>query len=592
MLRSHTCNELTKKDQRKKVTLCGWVHTIRDHGDLVFVDLRDRYGLTQVVSDPSNSASVHAVFEKIHPEYVIKITGTVRLRPKEMVNPKLPTGEVEVLCDEITVLNESLTPPFEIDQEKKVGEEIRLGYRYLDLRHQRLQTNLIKRHGIIQELRNELTKEQFIEVETPMLIKGTPEGSREYLVPARLYHGKFYVLPQSPQQMKQLLMVAGFDKYFQIARCFRDEDQRGDRQPEFTQLDMEMSFAEQDDILALNEKLLIKITKKFAPDKRILKTPFPRLTWHEAMGTYGSDKPDLRFDLPIVDVSDAVKKSGFKVFADIVKAGGTVRALRIPDYADTPRSYIETKLIPMVREMGAKGLAYIMYKQEKESPILKFLGEEELAAIEKKTHAKKGDVLFFMAGDFTLACTCLGALRLRIAQEKNLIPENIFAYAWVTDFPLFEIDKETGLLAATHHPFTRPKQEDIPLLDNEPLKVRSDAYDIVLNGSEIGGGSIRIHERSLQTKIFELLNVTGDDQQRRFGHMLKAFEYGAPPHGGIAWGLDRLVMIFCDEPNIREVIAFPKDQKAKDLMLDAPSVMPEKNLIEAGIKIIEREELA
>jgi aspartyl-tRNA synthetase len=591
MYRTHTCNQLTKKNSKKEVTLCGWVNTIRDHGDLIFVDLRDRYGLTQVVSDPSNSASVHGIFENLHPEYVIQIKGVVRDRPADMVNSKLDTGEIEVLCSEIEVLSESKVPPFEIDQEKKVNEELRMKYRYLDLRHKRLQDNMMMRHKLTHEIRNFLMKKDFIEIETPILIKGTPEGAREYLVPSRVHPGNFYVLPQSPQQLKQLLMVGGYDRYFQVARCFRDEDQRGDRQPEFTQIDIEMSFVEQEDIMEINEGLMIHLAKKLRPDKKILKKPFPRMTWHEAMGTYGSDKPDLRYDLPLTDISDIVEKSEFKVFADTVKNGGIVSAFRMPDYADTPRSYIETKLTPMVKELGAKGLAYIMYKDEKESPILKFLGKQELKDIEKKTGAKKGDVLFFMAGDFRLACECLGALRVRLAEEKKMIPDGVFAFAWVTDFPLFEKDKETGELVSVHHPFTKPKDEDIPLLKDKPAEVRSDAYDIVINGYEIGGGSIRIHDHELQKQMFELLNVTGEEQERKFGHMLKAFEYGVPPHGGIAWGFDRLAMIFCDEPNIREVIAFPKDQRARDLMLDAPSMMPEASLKEANIQLLPKKEL-
>ncbi len=586
MLRSHTCNELTAKDDKKEVTLCGWANTVRDHGDLIFVDLRDRYGLTQIVSDPSNSVSVHGIFEKLHPEYVIQIKGVVRTRPKDMINEKMVTGEIEVLCNEITILNESKVPPFEIDQEKNVNEELRLKYRYLDLRHKRLQENMVMRHKITHEIRDFLTKKDFVEIETPVMIKGTPEGSREYLVPSRIQQGKMYVLPQSPQQLKQLLMVAGFDKYFQIPRCFRDEDLRGDRQPEFTQLDMEMSFVEQEDVLNLNEELLIHMTKKLVPNKKIKKTPFPRMTYREAMETYGSDKPDLRFDLPLTDISDIAEKMEFKVFSDAVKNGGVVKVFRMPNYADTPRAQIENKLIPMIKELGAKGLAYIMYKDEPESPILKFFSDEELKAIEKKTGVKKGDVLFFMADKFTLACECLGALRLHLAKEKEMIPDDIFAYAWITDFPLFEKDEETGQLVATHHPFTSPKAEDIKLMKDDPLKVKSDAYDVILNGSEIGGGSIRIHDRKLQALMFEILGIKGDEVKRRFGHILEAFEYGAPPHGGIAWGLDRLAMLFCNEPNIREVIAFPKDGKARDLMLDAPSEIPEESLKEVGIKLI------
>lgn len=583
MYRSHLNHELRQEHISQEVTLCGWVHRRRDHGGLIFVDLRDRYGLTQVVFDPEHNADVHKIAEGLRSEYVIQITGSVRQRPDGMTNDKLDTGEIEVICDQLIIHNEAKTPPFEIDQDKHVGEEHRLSYRYLDLRRERMKNNIILRHRVTQHIRNFMNERRFIEVETPMLVKGTPEGSREYLVPARLYHGSFYVLPQSPQQMKQLLMVAGFDRYFQIARCFRDEDQRGDRQPEFTQLDIEMAFVKQEDVLKLNEELAIDLVKTFLPDKPIQQEPFPVLSFEDAMNRYGSDKPDLRFDMELQDVTELVKDSDFKVFS----AANCVKALKVENYADKPRSYFETKLTDYVKELGAKGLAYIMYMEDgPKAPILKFLGDELVQKITEATGAKTGDVVFFAADDWHTACEVLGALRLRIATEEERIPQDRLAFCWVNDFPMFEKSKETDDIGAVHHPFTRPLAGHEEKIESEPLEALSDAYDLVMNGNEIGGGSIRIHERKLQNQIFKTLNISEEDTKVRFGHMLDAFEYGAPPHGGIAWGLDRLVMIFADEPNIREVIAFPKDQKAKDLMFGAPSPMPIEQVHEAGVDLL------
>jgi aspartyl-tRNA synthetase len=585
MYRSHFNNDLRKSDIGSNITLSGWVHRRRDHGGLIFIDLRDRYGLTQIVFDPQSNKDVHAIAESLRPEYVISITGAVRARPDGMINNKLDTGEIEVIVEELSILNESKTPPFEIDQDKHVGEEHRLKYRYLDLRRDRMRNNIILRSDVTKFIRDFMTEKGFLEVETPMLVKGTPEGSREYLVPARLYHGSFYVLPQSPQQMKQLLMVAGFDKYFQIARCFRDEDQRGDRQPEFTQLDMEMSFVEQADVMKVNEELAISLAEKFMPSTPIQETPFPVLTFKEAMDRYGSDKPDIRFDMELTDITELVKDCDFKVFS----GAECVKALKVENYADKPRSYFETKLTDFVKEHGAKGLAYIMYMEEgPKAPILKFIGEEKAAEITEAVGAKTGDVVFFAADNWTVACEALGALRKRIATEEDRIPQEKVSFCWVNDFPMFEVSKETGAVGAMHHPFTRPKKGHEEMVLTDPMNALSDGYDLVMNGNEIGGGSIRIHERELQNNIFKALKISEEDTKLRFGHMLDAFEYGAPPHGGIAWGLDRLVMIFANEPNIREVIAFPKDQKAKDLMFGAPSPMPEDQVAEAGVKIIER----
>ena len=586
MYRTNTCGELTAKGEGKTVTLSGWVHRRRDHGGLIFIDLRDRYGLTQVVFDPEFNKESWKIAEDVRTEYVLKVTGEVRKRIDGQSNKNMSTGEIEVYINEIEVLNKSKTPPFEIDIEKGVNEELRLKYRYLDLRIKRMQANMMLRHKLIKEIRDFMDNQDFMEIETPILIKGTPEGSREYLVPSRIYPGKFYVLPQSPQQLKQMLMIAGFDKYFQIARCFRDEDQRGDRQPEFTQLDIEMSFVEEKDVMKINESLLINLTKKFKPDKKIMHESFPVITWKEAMEKYGSDKPDIRFDMQIVDVSDIVKDSGFSIFSGAIKNGGVVKALKVEGASGWSRGDID-KLEEIAKIYGAKGLAYFIYNEDGiKSPLLKFLNDDEVKSITEKTGAKTGDLVFFGADDFNTACEALGQIRLECGRKLNLIDENIFAYLWVNEFPMFEKGKETGEINAVHHPFTRPMDEDIDLLDSEPEKARSIAYDIVLNGNEIGGGSIRIHEHSLQQKIFDILKITPEDAEMRFGHMLEAFSYGAPPHGGIAWGLDRLIMLFADEPNIREVIAFPKDQKAKDLTLGAPSVMPEKDVAEANVKII------
>ncbi|MFA7682130.1 MAG: aspartate--tRNA ligase [Candidatus Peribacteraceae bacterium] len=587
MLRSHTCGELNAKHAGKIATLCGWVHRRRDHGGLVFIDLRDRYGFTQIVFDPKD-ANTFKIAETVRPEWVLKVTGEVRKRLKGAEREENPTGAIEVVIKDVNILNEAKTPPFEIDQDKDVNEEVRMQYRYLDLRRDRMRKNLLLRHNMLQFIRRFYDERGFIDIETPILIKGTPEGSREYLVPSRLYHGEFYVLPQSPQQLKQMTMIAGFDRYMQIARCFRDEDQRGDRQPEFTQVDVEMSFVEAEDILQVTEESFIELTKKFRPDVKLQETPFPRMTWEEAMNTYGSDKPDLRFDLHLTDVTEFSAECGFGIFADTVKKGGIVKALCVPKGAVFSRKDIDD-LTEVAKIYGAKGLAWIKVADSFEGVPVEKLGAEVVKKIAEKTKAQKGDILLFTADTFETACTSLGAVRLKIAARQNLADPKVFSYCWVTDFPMFERDKETGALAAMHHPFTRPKAEDVEKLQSDPLGARAEAYDIVLNGNEIAGGSIRIHEQSLQKQVFDILGISDEDAERRFGHMLEAFQYGAPPHGGIAWGLDRVVMLFANEPNIREVIAYPKDQKAKDLMLGAPSAMPTKQIEELGIKVVEEE---
>ncbi len=585
MLRTNTCGELRNDHLDASVQLAGWVHRRRDHGGLIFIDLRDRYGFTQVVIDPSNK-DMFAAAEKVRSEWVLQISGKVRKRLEGAEREDNPTGAIEVLVEELVILNESATPPFEIDQTKEVGEEIRMEFRYLDLRRERMKSNIILRHKLLQAVRKFFYSRDFIEVETPILIKGTPEGSREYLVPSRLHHGQFYVLPQSPQQLKQLTMIGGLDRYMQIARCFRDEDQRGDRQPEFTQVDVEMSFIEAEDIMSFNEEALISITKELRPDITIKQTPFPRMTWEEAMNTYGSDKPDLRYDLMFTDVTGLCKGCGFGVFASTVENGGSVKALRVPNGASFSRKDIDD-LTEVAKIYGAKGLAWVkVVNGAFEGVPVDKLGEETMKKIASEIGVQDGDILFFAADQFATACESLGAVRIEIAKRQNLADPNVFAYCWVTDFPMFEKDKETGAIAAVHHPFTRPKKEYTETLEVDPLSAKAEAYDVVLNGSEIGGGSIRIHERELQKRVFNILNISDEDAERRFGHMLRAFQYGAPPHGGIAWGFDRIAMIFAGEPNIREVIAYPKDQKAKDLMLGAPSIMPEAQLTELGVKII------
>jgi len=586
MYRTHTCGELSKTHEGETVNLSGWVHRRRDHGELIFVDLRDRYGLTQIVFDPRNNPEGHKMAEDIRPEYVIQIEGTVRLRPEGQINKNVVTGEVEVLVSKIEVLNKAKTPPFEIDQEKEVGEEIRLKYRYLDLRRDRMKNNILFRHKFIKRLRDLMDERGFAEIETPMLMKGTPEGSREFIVPARLYPGTFYVLPQSPQQLKQLLMVAGMDKYFQIARCFRDEDSRGDRQPEFTQMDLEMSFVTEEDIISLNEDVLRILLTELVPERKLMHQKFPRITWHDAMNLYGSDKPDIRFGMEMADVTEAVKDCGFQVFKDAVSTGGVVKALVVPGATEFSRKEMDD-LTELAKVYGAKGLAYVVLNAEGlKSPIAKFFKEGELEKILSDIGAKTGDGVFFTADKFLTACTALGNVRLACGNRFNLRDPNVLALLWVVDFPLFEYSQEDQKLVSAHHPFTAPKDDMIDLLDSAPEKVLSKTYDIVMNGSEVGGGSIRIHSPATQEKIFKVLGITDEEIEKRFGHILEAFSYGAPPHGGIAWGLDRIIMLLRNEPNIREVIAFPKDSKAKDWMTGAPSSLPAETLKEMNIKSI------
>lgn len=589
MYRSHFLNELNDSHVGKEVTLSGWVHRRRDHGGLIFIDLRDRHGLTQIVFDPSESGDAHKKAEAVRSEFVLKVKGVVRARPSGMENDKMPTGKIEVLVKELDILTSSFTPPFEIDSDTDVNEELRLKYRYLDLRRERMKNNIVLRHEVIKFIRDFMTENKFLEIETPILVKGTPEGSREYIVPSRLYNGNFYVLPQSPQQLKQLLMVAGMDRYFQIARCFRDEDQRGDRQPEFTQLDIEMSFVNEEDVMDVNERLLYELIKAFKPDCNLLFKEAVRMTYHEAMNKYGSDKPDLRFGLEFVDVTEIFSKSEFKVFADVCSSGGVIKALKVEGGSKFSRKDID-ELTEVAKIYKAKGLAYIIKEEgELRSPILKFMSDDEIAKLTELVGLSDGDIVFFGADTFEIACNSLGYVRLECGKRMGLINENDYAICWVTDFPMFEYSEEFDCMQSCHHPFTSPIPGHEDILESNPEDALSRAYDLVLNGNEIGGGSIRIHSGEVQSKVFRALGLSDEEADYKFGHMLEAFKYGVPPHGGIAWGIDRLIMLFAGEPNIREVIAFPKDQKAKDLMLGAPSMMPKATLDELGVAIVDQD---
>ena len=582
--RTNTCGELSKKDIKKEVTLCGWVNSSRDHGGIIFIDLRDRYGLTQIVFDPEHDKEGHKEAEKLRREDVISVKGKVRGRGKGLENPKLKTGEIEVLIDEIEVLNKAETPPLEVKDRVELNEDVRLKYRYLDLRRPSMQNNILVRHKAVKYARDYFDDLGFLEIETPMLGKSTPEGARDYLVPSRVNPGKFYALPQSPQILKQICMISGFDRYFQIVKCFRDEDLRADRQPEFTQIDVEMSFIDQEDIFKVTEGLMKGLWKKVLG--KDVKIPFKRLTYQESMDKYGTDKPDLRFGLELVNVTDAVKKSNFEVFKKVISDGGKVKCINAKKCANFSRKDLD-ELIEFVKIYDAKGMAWMKVTSNGlESNIVKYFDEKVRKELIKVTDAKKDDLLLFVADHkHHIVDVALGHLRNELARRLKLADDKEHNFVWVTDFPLLEFDEDEQRHVAVHHPFTSPKDEDIKLLDSDVEKVRAKAYDITVNGVEIGGGSIRIYKPELQKKMFKLLGISEKDAMKKFGFLIDAFKYGAPPHGGIALGMDRIVAILTGNTSIREVIAFPKTKNAEDLMMETPSDVEEKQLKELNIKL-------
>jgi len=586
MFRTHDCNSLRKGDIGKQVTLAGWVNVTRDHGGVIFIDLRDRQGLTQVVFRPEENSELAKQAHTLRGEDVIQVSGMVAARLPGTENPNLATGDIEIIPSELRILNRADPLPFPIDAEPQ-NEDLRMTHRYLDLRRPRLARNLRIRHRAAKATRDYLDSQDFVEVETPILSKSTPEGARDFLVPSRIAPGKFYALPQAPQQYKQLLMVAGVEKYFQIAKCFRDEDLRADRQPEFTQIDIEASFVMPDDIFAVTEGMLAAIFK--AARDIDIKTPFDRLTYREALDRYGSDKPDRRFGMELVDFGETFRESSFKVFRSALDAGGVVKAINAKGFAGITIGQAD-ELTEIAKLHGAKGLAFIKVENgEWKSPIVKFFSDAEKTALRSKLNIEEGDCIFFAADKWEIACEVLGRLRLRIAEMQKLTPAGeIWNFLWVTDFPLFEWSPDENKWNAMHHPFTRPKAEDMPLFEAKKFpEVRAEAYDVVLNGVEIGGGSMRIYEPPLQEKMFEALGITSEAQQAQFGHLLRALRLGAPPHGGIAFGFDRLVMLICGEPSIRDVMAFPKNNRSMDLMSRSPAEVDPKQLRDLGIKLAE-----
>lgn len=582
MERTHHCGELRKTDEGKEVQLAGWVSRRRDHGGLIFVDMRDRSGIVQIVFDEAAMGKDFFKAETLRNEFVIGVRGKIRARSEETVNPKMATGEIEVVVNELRILNKAKTPPFYIQDGVDVDENVRLRYRYLDLRRPEMQKNIMLRHRVAKIMRDYLDEHGFLEIETPMLCRSTPEGARDFLVPSRLNPGQFYALPQSPQIFKQLLMVSGFEKYFQIVRCFRDEDLRADRQPEFTQLDIETSFLNQDDILTLMEGLIKRI---FEPTLGVkIETPFQRMSWNEAMERFGSDKPDLRFGMELQDISEFVKGSDFKVFTSVLESGGQVKVIKVEDYANIPRRELDN-LVEYVKIYGAKGLAWIQYTEEGiKSPFKKFYSDETFEQIKQATGAKTGDLLLVVGDKSSVVAQALGELRLEMARRRNLIDENKLCFLWIVDFPMFEYVEEDKRYKAMHHPFTAPRDEDVEFLLTDPEKVKAKAYDIVLNGVEVGGGSLRIYQSDLQKKVFRAIGLSDEEARAKFGFLMDAFEFGTPPHGGIAFGLDRLVMLMAKRKSIRDVIPFPKTQSAIDPMSHAPNEVDEKQLRELYIK--------
>ena len=590
MLKTHECGELRADQIDEHVILAGWVDRRRDHGGVTFIDLRDRSGIAQIVANPEKSLEAHEAAIEIRNEWVLQVEGIVRRRPEGMTNPDLPTGEIEVEIQKINVLNPAKTPPFAINEETEVDEMIRLKYRYLDLRRERMKGNLELRHLVIKYIRDFLCELDFWEVETPILFKTTPEGARDYLVPSRVHPGEFFALPQSPQQLKQLLMVGGVERYFQIARCFRDEDQRGDRQPEFTQLDLEMSFVDREDIMALSEELFTTMVEKLLPERKLMHKPWPRITYQEALERFGRDAPDIRFGMELKDITDLAKDSGFQVFERVIEKGGEVRGINVKGAGGHSRKEIEV-LTAYVSQFGAKGLAYLALdeKGEKRSSFAKFLSEDRLKTLLNRLDAEPDDLLLFVADKPEVVFESLGRLRVHLGERMGLLDPQVLAFAWVIDFPFVGWNEDEKRWDPSHHLFTAPMVEDAAWLDTDPGKARGQQYDMVLNGLEVGGGSIRIHDRKLQEKVFSLIGLEPEVARERFGHMLEAFEYGTPPHGGIAPGIDRLVRVFAGENHIREVIAFPKNQAARDVMADAPSPADPHQLKELHLKVIDED---
>ena len=583
LIRTKYCGQINKNDLEKEVVINGWLATRRDHGGIIFLDIRDRSGIVQVVFDPAVNKDLHENAHKLRNEFVVGIKGKVRKRPEGTENTKISTGEVEIVAQELEVYNEADTPPFMIEDDIDVNEDVRLKYRYLDLRRPKILNNFLTRHKVYEITRNFLNANGFIEVETPFLIKSTPEGARDYLVPSRVNPGKFYALPQSPQTMKQLLMVSGFDRYYQIARCFRDEDLRADRQPEFTQIDLEMSFVDVDQVVGLVEGLVKEIFSKTLNIK--FNENFPQMKYKDAMDLYGSDKPDTRFEMKLVNVSDIFVNSNFKVFAGVIHNGGIIKALNFKGAAKILSRKDIDDLVAFAQSNGASGMAWIKFTEKAESPIVKFIDVDNLEKLKQKMNVEKDDIVFFIADKEKAANEILGRVRLHIGEKYNLIDKNKLNFLWVKEFPLLEWSEEEKRFVAMHHPFTSVMDEDISLLDTAPEKARAKAYDLVLNGVELGGGSIRIHKKDLQKKMFSILKIGEEEAKLKFGFLLEAFQYGAPPHGGFAIGLDRLVMILTKSISIRDVIAFPKTQRAQCPLTGAPSEVEPRQLKELNIKL-------